>query len=620
MSEAARPFFRSVERRALALATLASLALIALTSCGRVPQLLGSLEPEPLPAGQHPVYGYPPEFYLKPAGLVAQDVPLFLVDSRTGQVFSWRRGKVRLVTHPSFSRGSLVQLVIVNINPFLYRYAVAIDSSIAEEPSILPFLKAALGLGITLPKTVTPAAVSEAAKAAARDTSIRPSLVMPAPIILPPPTPDCTQLDPTADVDFRKVQLADSSATRAARADSSADVRLSEDREQLAASVEILESQTATSQEVHDAAGTLTRGVEAHPGLREDLGLAGADYKAFKGALTRFRQALQTSSGAHRSCSGFEGFGVDLDQFVVDDSIFGAIQGQADSLLKGLDALRNKVLGVDQFDAYYLVRSIGGFDKPTDVTIRITRKTLPSFEERPLSDAGMPPAHDSINAKPPSSSGTTGSKEPCTVLNVNITPAPSASAKTVKSGASPKDTTKTPSAQDSSSRLVYVDRVHFGGRTHLVFGAGLFWAGLPSNAFGVSDQFTPAPAGAPGDTVSRTIVVTQQSNSRALPALTFSARFTPDAWIGDWFGGLYLVTGVGFQPGQSVTDWQFLAGMGLSFFGERVMPTVAVLAANLNELSAPYSVGQHVPTTVGSTITKKVLVGRLALGLSIKVE
>ena len=538
------------------------------------------------------VYGLPPNCGDSSFSL---DRPLILIDGPTGNV----------IGNHQYPRSTRVRVVVRNINPFLYQYSLGVDSALSVEPSIADFFKVLFGLDLGLAppdgdkdldatpqynmllglgdlvNAECPAGTSRDLldRAKLRLTSIESGI-------------SSSKLTPGGKLGLTLQRLLDAITFHRER--------------RIASHAAALRIETNDGNAVHHAAQLLLRDLrypEEFVTATTDARTLASSLFAAPGWLT---SELDDAATTFKGCKGFERFHPAIADLRKDSAMAAAILAKADDFQAALTALADKVEDTDRFDSYYMERWVGGHGGVELVTIRVSRKPVARIVLATGRGTGQGQDHG-----PPQQGSGQAIASPLTI-NVSaagVTPTKPNEAQPAPGGAG---------GGDGAFRLLYEERLRIGGRNRFTIGAGFAWGGVPTREFGLTDRFVPPPVGVPGDTVAKVVVATERSNSRVLPVLTFSMRLHGD-WLSDNVSGVYAVFGGGVRPDQSLTDWQFMTGLGLGLFRERCLLLVGVLVANSKELSSPYRVGDRAPTGTSTNLSRKVLKAGLALGVSIKI-
>ncbi len=535
-------------------------------------------------------YGLPPNCGDSSFSL---DYPLILIDGPTGNVLGNHR----------FSRSTRVRVVVRNINPFLYQYSLGVDSAISVEPSIADFFKVLFGLDLGLAPTDGDKDL---------DASPRHYKLFDPGALVNAECPVGTSRDV---VDRAKLRLTSiESGISTARLTPGGKLGLALQRlldaitfhrtHRIAFHAAALRTETHDGNAVHRAAQLLLHELR-YP---EEFVTATTNARTLSSSLFAapgwLRSELDDAAKTFKGCTAFERLQPAIADLRQDSTAAAGILAKADAFQVALTALADKVEDTDRLDSYYMERWVGGHGGVEQITVRVSRKQVARIA---LAAGGGALQGQAVQQPGPGPSAATQ-------VTINVSAAGVTPTK-------PNETQPAPGGAgggDGAFRLIYEERLRIGGRNRFAIGAGFAWGGVPTREFGLTDRFVPPPVGVPGDTVAKVVVATERSNSRVLPLLTFSMRLHGD-WLSDNVSGVYAVFGGGVRPDASLTDWQFMTGLGVGLFRERCLLLVGVLVANSRELSTPYRVGDRAPAGASTNLSRKVLKAGLALGVSIKI-
>jgi hypothetical protein len=466
----------------------------------------------------------------------------------------------------------MVRVVLKNINPFLFRYVISTrDTQVVVEPSPIAFFNLAFKpLGITLPAEAPSirnlaSQSSTCAKVDAMRTTQQ-------------SIDNAVQLSQNPDTVFARRQRFEHDLARVYLVGSTADVVAQSAR-----------SGAADLQDYADGiAISLNSIVQIVPTLKAQLN-----------SLAALQVKLKDDS--------LESACLNVDQAVK------AYQQSIDADTKNAALLRTQwsitqaaahTLAVAASDgtAYYAIYTLPRFDKPTDITVKVTRTAVtPAIAAAnaldPVPVADSHPAPPPADPKPAPNSLFTN-----TVTNT-VTPAASPPAPPPSSDAKPPAPT---------TNVLTEQRLHFGGQPRFSIGAGVIYSPLRNTQFAVQPRRISPTSTQSSDTLGYFVVATDTTPYRVVPAVMLNLALTNQgAPI-----GLHGTFGAALRTQGAGTDVEYFVGVSPSFFGDRVMLTAALYAGSTQQLNGA-ALGDRVAATALPVQT--VMRIRPAFALSFRV-
>lgn len=158
---------------------------------------------------------------------------------------------------------------------------------------------------------------------------------------------------------------------------------------------------------------------------------------------------------------------------------------------------------------------------------------------------------------------------------------------------------------DTSYQTFSETRINFGGTRRFSIGAGLAFSPFAIHDFAALKERVVPSAGQPGDTIVVRLVDKEASRYRVAPMLTLNTRLFQVQQSGGLIDGLHLSLGAGLRAPADDRDLQYLAGLGVSGFDQRVLVVVGGYGTRETFLLSGHTTGEELPSTGDLPIRKR---------------
>ena len=474
----------------------------------------------------------------------------------------------------TFNRNQTIRIVVEDVNPFLYAYAIQIaDEQVIVEANPMTFFTIAFK-GLELPLGAAPAAANMMVnldKGPPFCPELRDAIANAKPQDKGRLSDSLAKIEDTAAIALKN-HIRSATAFRDTLELSDSHIGQIAERQNAVFTAEMLT--------VLDAS-RIADSVRAHADVASAALLTFA--MAVDDTVPKMQRILRKMDLALRSAnaelagplSGYRAGCHGLDQLLVDLSTRLSAEGTAlQKLINERTRVRSayakmRAISTDR-SRYSLVRTLKRFDAATDVTVRVLRKPVgskSSFElpsapggERTAANTERQPEKDK-NKDKTVTAGTT--------LNVNL--APQAAPPSAPVPLTVTDTTFINALGDDASPVVVTEqRLHIGSRGRLSIGIGLLYSDLPQVQYRAIRQEI-VPIAGHVDTAEFVVGTSEASNYRIIPALTLNTAVASLNW--GPLDALHLSLGTGLRLAGVGTDVEYMFGGGLSLFDSRLMLT-----------------------------------------------
>jgi hypothetical protein len=477
----------------------------------------------------------------------ADQVMTIRIDGTTG---------VAEIPRSRFEPAQRVRLVVANVNPFLFRYRIALDSAVIPEADVSQFFGAA-DLGLKLPD------VKKAAGAEVLGEVSTP--------------PDAKRCEAPA--------LWQALRTRAASVRTEVRSLLGTYGKTVAELRGIETVARASTTMLYDARTTAPALQSSSLTLSQALynGAATAD-QALGTELTtlsKARDALLEEDAIRADVQiGPECDDASLKRLPADtiamQSRIRTLSAAASQLTRVATSLRSIATDSTRFRVVYLLPS---YRTPFEVTVSIQRKRADIVGSGSVAE---PPAVRDGDKK----------------------------ADEGKAETAPLRTIST--VDDDAYATLTAFALRMGGQSRFSIGAGIAFSSLTDRDYPVLITKQPAPAGAPGDTIRRSVGAASTAYPRVLPMLMLSARL-----VGGPRAGLHTTLGFAARSASEPPDLYF--GASLAFIDSRVFAGAGVYVGRVRSLSKDYKASDALAPGVESVPTFTETRARLGLVVGYRV-
>jgi hypothetical protein len=565
-----------------------------------------------VPTTEDPFGLYPPA-----AGSNINDIT---IDGRTGWIVDGVKGAKEQNATLRFQPREFVRIVVLNVNPFLFRYKILIgNEQVIQEASPLDFASLVLGKSSAPSIATTPQVPVGGVEGS--PPNYRAGLVA--------KEGDCGNIDATMVDPLLKrlatlITLHDYIYNNRIGAWSIDPLDNSEYLRLLAA-VQVsrdarLEARAVRYQAflVDSLATDLARKA---PIAKAILGSALDGYKI---ALSQVNSAISdldamppVKDTTSSKCTGLNHLLATVRTYPTDDDRLDAdktetIAERVDERMANVAALATQFAGIwSDASRFWVVSTLSRQDASGDVTVTIERQTIPQAKA-PVT----PPSQTSDQKQDGTSfaatiTGTIGGKPSGAATQQNAISTAGGNGKVAATSGTPK----APAVPDSGFVVIAQPIVHFRSATFITVGIGMFYTPLPAPQFGTQQHRIAAPPGAAADTLVTQVVVTDNSTARFVPGATLAIRLpiTP----ADCAWGFHGVLGATLLPKSSDLAFGLIGGIGISLWQNKVMAVPGVYVSNENYLIGGYHVGDGIPASSSAPVGSH-LAAAFTIGLSFR--
>jgi hypothetical protein len=487
-----------------------------------------------------------------------------------------------------FAAGDLVRVVVVNINPFLFKYRLVVDSQqVIQEANPADFLSLAFGI----PAKFSGNALAPQAVIALGQRPVCPKA-------------DLAKLNPIIS---RKDVLADAvenleSALDTWGSGSIFDVTKGAYRNFVDATNWALDARLGAKTVQYQAflADTLSRSLSrqigpAYSKFSQKANAVADSATTIESALTAAKLDEVKCPPVHDTRVAFSELNLRIADIQSRVQQIGVQRALLDSL-----APRFARVWTDRA-RFWMVTTLRRYDKSGDVVVTVERQPIPQPKI-------MPPQTGSVTSGPPKQSANAFSA----TISGTFGAAPgSAGASQSAGGPTGPPSTNTQSkssspsgvAPDSGYVILSQPVVRFRPIGLVTINAGLFYTPLPAPQFDTQQRRVAAPPGAPGDTLRSRISVADNSGGRVVPSVTLGLRL---AEAFDDAVGFHLIFGATVLPKSGDVDFGLIGGAGLSVLHSKLMFVPGVYISKQNYLVSGYHVNDEIPVSSSTPVASHV--------------
>ncbi|HEY4100755.1 MAG TPA: hypothetical protein VGM20_07755 [Gemmatimonadales bacterium] len=477
----------------------------------------------------------------------------------------------------AFKRNEIVRVVVTNVNPFLFNYAIAAkDSQIVQEASPLDFFNLAFKpLGLSIPSAPPPR------------TAAAFSVGQPLPSCPDGPEPQraITALADNAWLSLKKIDTI--LATTLLDGDRS--------RSEFDAQAGTIYNSQIAAREVHDAAQRASRALGwLSDSITNDVAVINVLLSVTQSRLDSVRDLVKPNkSKIDVACPKLTATQSELDKDVGNAQTYlNTLRTERDAARTAYRTFQNTV---DDPAAYYAMLMLPRFDKPMDITIRVSRSHVaPAVLFTPVDDGARSPGGGGADGNSSNRSAVTATAT-VTVPTANSTngppdptsPAPKSSTAT---GTTPAAKPAAAGGDQGSLTTLTEQRLHLGGKPEFSIGVGLMVASVSNRQY--SAVASGPPNAGPG-TTTYLVGLTGNNQFRLVPAITLNARLCSLDSKERW--SLHGVFGTGLRTQGAGTSLDYLAGLAVSPKDSKFMINATVYAGDQQRLGG-LRLGDELPT------------------------
>lgn len=302
--------------------------------------------------------------------------------------------------------------------------------------------------------------------------------------------------------------------------------------------------------------------------------------------LTSAEESLANALRAQESVPAFRLQCVALAAF--QDSIIAHIKmaRQDEDALRNVRnqvqvAHRHLVTTIDDPAAYFAMLLLPRYDKPTDLTVNVTRK-LASTSAAGASLSGFPAPIAPRTASPITAQNGATSITTTTVV--------SAGAGAVPPAAAPQE----------GGSLFSTHRLHFGGPARLSVSAGVLGSTLRNPQYTASRRHIAPVPGQSNDTSEFLVTLADSGNVRIIPAITLNTLVKSfDGLHGD---GVHLVLGLALNTQADTKKLEYYFGAGIDVLDSRLMLTGGLYVGQKQSLGT-LQLGERISQSAVPTVS-----------------
>jgi hypothetical protein len=248
---------------------------------------------------------------------------------------------------------------------------------------------------------------------------------------------------------------------------------------------------------------------------------------------------------------------------------------------------------VDDPAAYYAMLMLPRFDKPMDITVRVSRSHVTPIALFPTddgakstpggggnsSDASSATATATVSVPLPKPTDTSGGNSPAGSTKPKTATATTPAAKPAAAG-----------GDQGSLTTLTEQRLHLGGKPEFSIAVGLMVASVSNRQY--SAVASGPPNAGPG-TTTYLVGLTGNNQFRLVPAITLNARLFPSHEKDRWT--VLGVFGTGLRTQGAGTSLDYLAGLAVSPKDSKFMINATVYAGDQQRLGG-LRLGDELPT------------------------
>jgi len=552
------------------------------------PGLSRGLDPSPTDADPKHRFGRPIDFPLDSIAppRAAPGVKDVLVDGRTGAILNATRRSLR------FDPGDFVRVTVVNVNPILFNYAIAVgDTQVVTEASPADFFK--LAFGIKLPSTG--GAVAAGA----------PSLA------LLETKHDSAQAQANENTKLRAIRENVPPACKTQYLELG---RLAFDAQWSALLIQSIIA------DVNDAQGQLNTGYgplwlslqDARLGAKRVRDLA---YQAdeilhrVERDMTEDQTELAAKVPAHaavvdalmtkqreldadKNCAGITSFKGEEAAAVRDTAVFSKALALSTTSTSNADKQRTLLDGIWSDETrFWKSVVLKRHNQGNDVIITVARQRI--------AETGADASTADAKAKTDTSANVTTTTTTTTLTATQVKPPPSTAQGKATAGKAPSKPPAAPPSSATPFDTIAQPVLHYVALGRFSIGAGFVYGALRAPQYGTVQRRSAAPPGASGDTLANVVTLTDNSGYRVIPSVTLSTLIWD--WDNRYIDGMHVTLGAGVLPKSGDVTVDYLVGIGFGVFGSRLLVTPGIYIGRKNYLLAGVRLGDEISSSTPPT-------------------